>query len=202
MTGRIIYITELNNLISNHNPQMKRIHLIPFVTVCLLEVLRVPVSAGGAVHKRKRSKYLPRFSVRQMISDFKTRPSVLNQEDDPTYDVSKCTMSFYPPRATKDDEDFPFGRMTQFPDHECKHEKGDKTTRSWNNCFRGEGDSSQIDRKYEEHERHVFKSIFSSLAGYVYWFPLVFFAGNLLSCIYDDKSGLDDDEPSPWLQSN
>jgi len=181
---------------------MKHIHLIPFATICLLEVLRVPVliSAGGAVHKRKRSKYLPRFSVRQVFSDFKSIPSVLNQEDEPSYDISKCTMSFYPPRATKDVEDNPFGLMTQFPDHECEQEQGDKTSRFWNDRVRGGGDdSSQIDRKYEEGERHVFKSIFSSLAELVYWFPLLFFAGNLLSCIYDDKSGLDDDEPSPFF---
>ena len=182
---------------------MKHIHLISFVTICLLEVLRVPVliSAGGAVHRCKRSKYLLRFSGRQMISDFKSRSFVLNQEDYPSYDMSQCTMSFHPPRATKDDQDTPFGQMTQFPDHECKQEKDDKTTCFENDRVRGGGDDSlQIDREYEEGERHVFKSIFSFLAGLVYWFPLMFFAGNLLSCIYDDKSGLDDDEPSTWLK--
>jgi len=180
---------------------MKHIYLIPFATICLLEVLRVPVSAGGggAVHKRKHSKYLPRFSVRQMISDFKSRPFVLNQEDSPSYDISKCTMMCYPPRTMKDDEDDPFDRMTQFPDHACKQETGVET-RVGNDHVRGEGELSQIDRKYEEGEGPVFKSIFSSLAALVYWFPLMFFAANLLSCIYDDKSGLDDDEPSPWLK--
>ena len=166
---------------------MKIARHIIFATSCLRllprELLLFTVSAQELCKSSNIQNTIQDSDWNKKMPNVKSKPVALHENDDPSYDDStKCIMSFYPRAATDD------GQAVSFPNHVCTD---DQSSSSGQDPVVGV--SLQMNLKHKE-EGQVYKSIFSSVARLVYWFPLLFFSINLLSCIYDGKSGLDDDE--------
>eukprot|EP00979_Chaetoceros_neogracilis_P000738 scaffold164_cov266-Chaetoceros_neogracile.AAC.25 len=178
---------------------MNYINRIIFAIFCCMrllptrELLGFTVLAAEAVQECTYSKSYPSFRLNnEQIPGVKSKVLALREEYEPRHDI----VSFQHPQATTgDDEHNSHCQSILFLNHVCTD---DQSCCSEQDPAMGEFTQMNINGKEKEKEGLLYKSIISSLVDQlVYWIPLIF-SINLLSCIYDDKSGLDDDEPYYW----